>query len=172
MGTPVGGGGTATVTVASTGPSKRKAATLGRVRKGWRAVLLTRPSSPCRCWSSLSNWSHPPTHPPTRTSTLLPAPPQHHRLDLHSWCAAASAGSNSAASAASASAPAPAATARDIRSAVCPLSAIQDVPRVTMGGEDSNVYILNISGGGMGQDLIGPGLRLVWERTATASLKL
>ena len=102
--------------------------------------------------------NRPPNHPPTCTSTLPPTLAQHHRLDLHSWCAASSAGSNSA-SASSASAIVPAAAARDIRSAVCPLSAIQDVPRVTMGGEDSNVYILNISGGVCVPGFM-PGLRV------------
>eukprot|EP00798_Chlamydomonas_sp_ICE-L_P004450 gene4450-14602_t len=38
--------------------------------------------------------------------------------------------------------------ARDIRAVVCPLSVIQDIPRVVMGGEDTNVYIYNVAGGG------------------------
>ena len=36
--------------------------------------------------------------------------------------------------------------ARDIRAVVCPLSVIQDIPRVVMGGEDTNVYIYNVAG--------------------------
>lgn len=39
-----------------------------------------------------------------------------------------------------------AAMARDIRAALCPLSAIQEVPRIAMGSEDTNVYVLNIAG--------------------------
>ena len=54
--------------------------------------------------------------------------PQHHRIDKHSWCLVP-------------------VMARDIRAAVCPLSAIQEVPRIAMGAEDTNVSILNIAGG-------------------------
>jgi len=54
---------------------------------------------------------------------------KHHRMELHSRCAAPP-------------------MARNMRIALCPLSIIQDMPRITSGSEDTNVYIYNVTSGG------------------------
>ncbi len=66
---------------------------------------------------------------------------QHHRVDSHTW----SSTSSDPQRVASTQQQQHRMVGAGIRAAVCPLSAIQDIPRVTMGAEDSNVYILNLS---------------------------
>ncbi|GAX78799.1 hypothetical protein CEUSTIGMA_g6236.t1 [Chlamydomonas eustigma] len=62
------------------------------------------------------------------TVSLVKVQEKMNRLEIHSWCNMPD-------------------TSRDIRAAVCPLSVIQDAPRIVMGAEDSSVYILHLAPG-------------------------
>uniref|UniRef100_A0A7S3QXD8 Anaphase-promoting complex subunit 4 WD40 domain-containing protein n=2 Tax=Dunaliella tertiolecta TaxID=3047 RepID=A0A7S3QXD8_DUNTE len=64
----------------------------------------------------------------TRDSTIsIVALYQHNRMSVHTRCVVPP-------------------MARNLRASVCPLSVIQDLPRVVMGSEDASVYIYNCSG--------------------------